>query len=324
MMVVHTPVLSTLSGLPRRRRLVIFTYHRVLGSKDPLLPDEPTADFFEKQLQWISDFLNVLPLPEAADLLAAGRLPPRAACITFDDGYRNNHEIALPLLNRYGLPATFFIATGALEAGAMWNDLIIESVRRCGTRFDLRKFDLGDHPIASEMERAAVVDRTLDAMKYMPVDVRFERAREIYETCCGDELPSLMMTPQMLCSLVEHGHDVGAHTVTHPILAKVDDERATNEIRTSRDWLKQVTGRSPTSFAYPNGRPDIDFDERHCEMVREAGFTCAVSTRWGCALRESNTMSLPRFTPWETTRDGFFMRLVKTYVQSYVPSRSGA
>jgi peptidoglycan/xylan/chitin deacetylase (PgdA/CDA1 family) len=321
---VPTPVLGALSGLPPRRRLVIFTYHRVLPAPDPVLPNEPTATFFEQQLQWISGALNVLPLPEAAELLAAGRLPPRAACITFDDGYRNNHDVALPLLKRYRLPATFFVATGALEMGAMWNDLIIESVRRCGSRFDLRKFDLGDHPIARETERAAIVDRTLDAMKYMAVDARFERAREIYEMCCGNELPSLMMTPEMLRSLVKQGHDVGAHTVTHPILTKVDDRRATDEIRKSRDWLTHATGQSPTSFAYPNGRPGVDFDARHCDMVQGAGFTCAVSTAWGCAVRSSNRMALPRFTPWERTRDGFVMRLAKTYVRSYLPSHSDA
>jgi len=303
---------------------VIFTYHRILEEADPVLPGEPTGTFFEQQLRWIADLLNVLPLPEATASLAAGRLPPRAACITFDDGYRNNYEIAAPILNRYGLPATFFIATGALETGAMWNDLIIESVRRCGRRFDLRKFELGDHPIGSERERVAVVDRTLDAMKYMPVDERFERAREIYETFCGREGPALMMTPRMLHSLVEQGHDVGAHTVTHPILKAVDDERARNEINQSRDWLMRATGRSPTSFAYPNGRPGVDFDERHRDMVRAAGFTCAVSTEWGCARPNSDSMSLPRFTPWETTRDGFVMRLAKTYVQSYAPLRSAA
>ncbi len=321
---IQRATLNTLSGLPGRRRLMIFTYHRVLSETDPLLPGEPSASRFENQLQWIADYLNVLPLPDAARLLASGGLPARAACITFDDGYRNNYEIALPLLTRHGLSATFFVATGALNSGAMWNDLIIESVRRCGVRFDLRRFGLGDQQIRCDSERVAVVDRTLDALKYEPVEERAELARAIYETICGKELPSLMMTPQMLRSLTELGHDVGAHTVTHPILAKVDDKRAVDEIHASRDWIARATGRSPTSFAYPNGRPGADFDERHCRMVSDAGFTCAVSTNWGCASSKSDRMSLPRFTPWETTRNGFLMRLVKTYVESYLPTRVGA
>jgi len=320
-MPVHAATLSALSGFAEHRRLMIFTFHRVLDVKDPVLPDEPTGRDFADQLEWISQFLNVIPLPEAAEQLAAGDLTARTACVTFDDGYRNNFDVALPLLRRFGLPATFFVATGAVAEGAMWNDLIIESVRHCGSRLDLRPFGFDEYPIASERDRPRVVDQALEAMKYLPVDERAQRARDIYRTFCGGDLPSLMMTPEMLRSLAEQGHDIGAHTVSHPILAKVDDLRAVDEIRKSRDWLASITGRAPTSFAYPNGRPGTDFGDRHRVMVREAGFSCAVSTTWGCAVRESDRMALPRFTPWETTRGGFFTRLVKTYVQSYRPSR---
>jgi peptidoglycan/xylan/chitin deacetylase (PgdA/CDA1 family) len=316
--------LRTLSGTEDHRRLMIFTYHRVLDRQDPLLPNEPTAAGFAKQVGWMSDFLNVLPLPEASQRLATGTLPPRAACITFDDGYRNNFEVALPILQRRRLPATFFIATGALTEGAMWNDLIIESIRHCHGSFSLGRFGFSDYPIHSEPDRVAVIDRALDAMKYLPVDERAARAREIYRTYVGERTPSLMMAPEMLRTLVEHGHDVGGHTVSHPILSKVDDVRAAREIRDCRDWIASATGRAPTSFAYPNGRPGTDFAPRHRKMAREAGFTCAVSTTWGCASPSADPMALPRFTPWEMTRSGFFTRLVKTYVQSYLPSQSGA
>jgi peptidoglycan/xylan/chitin deacetylase (PgdA/CDA1 family) len=312
--------LRALSGPPARRRLVVFTFHRVLDRPDALLPDEPTAAFFRTQLEWIAQLLDVLPLPEAVERLSSGELPPAAACITFDDGYRNNFELAMPLLQEFNLPASFFIATGALEAGAMWNDLVIEGIRRAGERLDLRAFGLEEYFFRSDDDRRNAVNRTLDAMKYLPVDHRAEQAKEIYASCCGSSHLSLMMRPEMVRELAARGHDVGAHTMTHPILQKVDDVRARAEIFGSRDWLESVTGRRPRSFAYPNGRPGIDFGPHHCAIVGEAGFDCAVSTRWGCARSDSDPMSIPRFTPWETTRRGFFTRLTKTYLESYLPS----
>lgn len=314
-------MLKVLSGTATRRRLAIFTYHRVLDAIDPLVPDEPTAQTFERQMAWISEYLTVVALPDASKMLEEKRLPPGAACITFDDGYRNNYEIALPILERFRLPATFFIATGAIADGAMWNDLIIESVRRCGGRLDLTRFGHGVHLVDTVQRRPEIVTRVLDAMKYLPVDERANQAREIYRLHCGAGVPSLMMTPEMIADLANRGFDVGAHTMTHPILAKVDDARASAEVEGSRNWLQSVTGRRPLSFAYPNGREEIDFNSTHRAMVRRAGFSCAVSTTWGCASPPYDLMSLPRFTPWERTRARFFTRIAKTYAQTYVSAR---
>ncbi len=314
---LRSQILSRLSGSVGHRRLIILTYHRVLSDIDPMVPTEPTASIFERQLSWVSEFLDVIALPNAMQMIASGTLPTRAACITFDDGYRNNYEIAVPILERFRMPATFFIATGAVGRGAMWNDLIIESARCCGNRLDLRRYGLDEYLIHSDEERPNMANKVLDSMKYMPVDERFEQSREIYRAYAGNEDPALMMTKAMVRSLAEKGFDVGGHTVEHPILEKVPDERAVAEIQGCRDWLEQVTGRQPLTFAYPNGRPGIDFSAKHQTMVREAGFHCAVSTAWGCALPSSNPMSLPRLVPWETTRARYFARLCKTYAQSY-------
>ena len=95
-----------------RARLSVLIFHRVFAQPDPLAPSEPDLPRFEHLLRWVSRWFQVLPLDEAVARLAAGTLPPRAAAITFDDGYADNAEVALPALQRAGLPATFFIATG--------------------------------------------------------------------------------------------------------------------------------------------------------------------------------------------------------------------
>jgi peptidoglycan/xylan/chitin deacetylase (PgdA/CDA1 family) len=265
----------------------------------------------------------VLPLPEAAERLRNGTLPERAACITFDDGYRNNHDVAAPLLAESGLPATFFIATGAIEAGAMWNDLLIEVVRHSDGTLDLSDFGLGTYRSDEIASRGRLVPNVLEALKYRPLEERAGLARAIYRARVGATLPSLMMSPGMIQDLARRGHDVGAHTVNHPILTTLADEVAEREIGDSARWIARVAGRAPRSFAYPNGRPGVDFTNEHCELVCRAGFTCAVSTEWACATPSSNAFALPRFTPWETTSRGFVTRLAKTYLRSYV-ARPGA
>src|SRR5262249_38259299 len=120
-----------------RGSLLVLIYHRVLTEHDPLLADEPDAASFAAQMDLLANLFNVIPFGEAVERLASNSLPPRAVAITFDDGYTNNLEVAAPILAARGLRATFFITTGFIEGGQMWNDLIIESLRSAPEDFDL-------------------------------------------------------------------------------------------------------------------------------------------------------------------------------------------
>ena len=94
------------------------------------------------------------------------------------------------------------------------------------------------------------------------------------------------------------GFEIGSHTINHPILEELPDCQAAKEINDSRDWVLDVTGVSPSTFAYPNGKPGIDFSVRHQTMVAEAGFDAAVSTAWGIGRAQSDAFSIPRVGPW--------------------------
>src|SRR5690242_1236069 len=113
----------------RDSRLSIFAYRRVLPHADTLFPDEGDAESFDRHIEQLAGCFNVIPLFDAIRGLNRGTLPPRAACITFDDGYADNVEIALPILQKHGVHATFFVASGFLDGGRMWNDTVIELVR---------------------------------------------------------------------------------------------------------------------------------------------------------------------------------------------------
>lgn len=297
------------------QRLSILTYHRVLPQPDPLRPDEPDVAAFKVQISVLARFFRVLPLREAIARLQEGTLPARAVAITFDDGYADNYELALPLLLRFGLPATFFVATGFLGGGMMWNDAIIETVRRFrGARLPPYEGDAGEPmPLASPQDRHRAAMALINRWRYLPPDRRRETVARFVALAGGElELSShLMMRPEQVRGLVGHGMEIGAHTVNHPILACLDDDAARREILDSKSALEAITGAPVRLFAYPNGRPQQDYGERHVKMVRAAGFTAAVSTRSSVATAGDNVYELPRFAPWRRSAIGFLASLAR-------------
>ena len=148
-------------------RLSVLIFHRVLPLQDPLFPNEMHARRFDAMCGWLKQWFNVLPLDAAVRQLKAGSLPTRAACITFDDGYADNHHVAMPILRSHGLTGTFFIATGFLDGGRMWNDTIIECVRAGqGSEFDLSSLGLGRHALGSINDRKAAIAAVVNQVKY--------------------------------------------------------------------------------------------------------------------------------------------------------------
>ena len=110
-------------------RLSILIFHRVLESFDFMRSGEITAREFDAKMQLIARYFAPISLSDAVEHLKQGTLPKRAICVTFDDGYRDNAEVAYPILKKWNIPATFFVATGFLNGGRMWNDSVIETCR---------------------------------------------------------------------------------------------------------------------------------------------------------------------------------------------------
>ena len=298
-------------------RLSIFIFHRVLERADPLLPGEPDAERFDRIVGFIARHFQVLPLADAASRLAAGRLPAAAACITFDDGYADNLTVAAPILRRHGVTATFFIASGFIDGGRMWNDTVIEAVRRAPPgELDARDLGLGVHAIGDDASRVRVYGDMLNKLKYLDLPLRDERTGESARRAGLPRQADLMMTRRQVVELRDGGMEIGAHTMRHPILSKVDAATAAAEIGDGRDQLAGWLGCPPEVFAYPNGAPGTDYTERDVALVRRAGFRCAVSTARGAAGRGADPFQLPRFTPWDRTLPRFALRCADTLVRS--------
>jgi len=294
-----------------KARLSILIFHRVLPAMDPLFPGEQYVNRFDETLRWIGRWFRVLPLDGAIARLAGGTLPSRSAAITFDDGYADNATHALPLLQRHGMTATFFIATSFLNGGRMWNDSIIESVRLCEKgSLDLRDAGLGVHPLGSIAQRQATIASLIGHIKYLDTQARLDAVARL-EHQAEVQLPTdLMMSDLQVRQLRDAGMQIGAHTCSHPILARLPDEAAWQEIADGKAALESIVAAPVTMFAYPNGKPNTDYLAAHVRMVKEAGFTAAVSTASGVSTSASDAYQLPRFTPWNRSRTRFGLSLV--------------
>lgn len=303
-----------------KARLQVLIFHRVLPVPDPLFPDEIDAGRFDELCAWLKGWFNMLPLDDAVARIKSGTLPARAACITFDDGYADNHNVALPILQRHGLTATFFVATGFLDGGRMWNDTVIESVRL--TPLSLLQLggpmgtSFANVLVSTTEEKSAAIQAIIDQLKYKPVAERAALTEQIAQLSQVRPSTDLMMTSAEVRALRHAGMQIGAHTVSHPILAALDRPTAHAEIAESKKTLESLLGERVGLFAYPNGKPQVDYNGESVDIVRGLGFDAAVSTRWAASSAATDMFQIPRFTPWGKTSLRFATRMATNLLKA--------
>lgn len=310
-------LISLFSPTGKNARLSILIYHRVLEKPDLLLGGDGDISTFDLHLKYLTRHFKVLSLHEAVQRLKDGTLPSRAACITFDDGYADNAEIALPILQKYGVPATFFIAAGFIEGGMMWNDRVIETVRLApGHSINLVELGLGNYDISTLEQRRKSLFSLIETLKYQPYADRMEKVQKINELIPVDLPVNFMMTAQQIQTLHRTGMEIGGHTVNHPILARLEAQQAYKEIVKGKEILESIIDAPVRYFAYPNGKPDQDYYVEHAAMLKKIGFEAAVSTTWGAANGFSDLFQLPRFTPWDKSDMRFALRMIQNMMRT--------
>ena len=308
-------MIASLSSLAMRRashHTLIF--HRVVRNTDPMSPSEPTQAWFRRLMKMLAGNFEMISLEEALGRMQAGGLNGRTVSVTFDDGYTDNFEVALPVLEEFGVPATFFVASGFIDGGRMWNDSIIETFRhlpagRCVVEDEeVHVFELGDW--ASRRDAAAKI---ITAWKHLPPEQRQDRV----DTLSGrvSNLPSnLMLSKSQLRGLADSPMaTIGGHTRSHPILASIPDEQACNEIGGGKKDLEGWIQQEVSLFAYPNGKTGRDFHAIHTDIVRDAGFEAAVATDWGTLNKSTDRYAIPRFTPWQRNLNRFSLDLLRCH-----------
>jgi peptidoglycan/xylan/chitin deacetylase (PgdA/CDA1 family) len=278
-----TGVLTLLERLPHRRGLVVLNYHRVGSVADNPFDDSTfSADVetFRKQLACLQRRFDLPALPAVLDAVERRRFDAPTAVVTFDDGYKDNYELALPVLRELGVPAVFFIVSDYLDRPLLpWWDRVAFIVKR--TRRET--LELGyPEPLRFDMRTARrdrVTWRVLRACK----DARpFDRALFFDELEARAEVAAdpvalgrqLFMSPDHVRGLSQSGMAIGSHTASHPVLAALSEDEQRVELRRSRERLAEVVGTPPDTLAYPVGGPTA-FTAATKRLAREAGYRAA-------------------------------------------------
>jgi peptidoglycan/xylan/chitin deacetylase (PgdA/CDA1 family) len=289
------------------RYVTVAAYHRICELPGDDYPFDPTLISaspaqFAREIDYLKRHLDVLSLAELMEGLKDTKLlPKRPALITFDDGYYDNFETALPILRDAGVPACFFVATGIVGTRDIpWWDQIACCFKFSQSSKFASPFGDPDPPYSTAPEaRAMSAQRFLRRLKSCPwsratagLAYLREQTRVRPEEYSGRPL---FMCWDAVRDLARAGMEIGSHTRTHPILGRVEDHRILrDEIAGSHEDLCQRLGSRPVAFAYPVGSPTAMSDEADAEIAR-AGFQISFSYEHGFArVRAGRHMRLPR------------------------------
>ena len=294
----------------RARALAIVMYHGVTAELLPVFNwCQLAAAEFAQQAALLAQEYTVLPLAEAIHRLERGQpLPERAACLTFDDGFRNVWTTAYPILARYQLPATVFLVTGAVDDGQpAWTDRLFHALlttARAEVVFAGRTWRL-----TTAAERQAAYKALTAQLKALPVEVKDECVAELAHALRRSVVPRdsalAPLTWDEVDALRATGLiEFGAHTHTHPILSRCTPARQEEELRTSRDILRARLGRADL-FAYPNGGRG-DFTPATQALLRRLGYRGAVTTIPGLNRAGRDRYALRRVHAGADTNIGQF------------------
>jgi peptidoglycan/xylan/chitin deacetylase (PgdA/CDA1 family) len=278
-----------------RRRPLILTYHRFSETEDET---STSAAAFDQQLAYLTAHYRLIPLSSLIEQLNGKGAPPGTAAITIDDGYRDSYEIAFPLLRHYGVPATVYVVTEFTEGRIwLWTDKMRYLTSRAVSQEATTTIDGAPVRIAlwDKRSRMAAAERLNTALKRLDDQAKEEAIVRVAATL-GASLPE---TPPDEYAAIDwrqaremdaNGVEIGSHTVTHPILTRIDDRRLEWELKESRARLEARLKRRIEHFCYPNG----DYDERVRSAVAQAGYDSAVTTVSGLNDAGEDRLSLRR------------------------------
>jgi peptidoglycan/xylan/chitin deacetylase (PgdA/CDA1 family) len=275
---------------------LILGYHRV----DDVLCDpyklSVKPENFAQQLEVLKQYALPLSLSELVERLKKRGLPRRAVALTFDDGYADIVHKAKPFLDRFEMPASVFVVAGSLGNEFWWDELArLLGEPQCRAKIASPSNKPGHESDQGSRSGADVVLRQYGWLRELAAADREKamaslrafssRASDATSGCRAvtrEELVQLAKSPQI---------EIGAHTVTHPVLTNLSQAAQKEEIQQSKLQLEAVLGRPVTSFSYPNG----SFSRVTRALVWEAGFSYACGSAKDLAWHRTDLFHLPRF-----------------------------
>ena len=325
---------------PVDAKAIILMYHRITCAELDPWGMCVSPENFSEHLAAIKAIATPMSLVDYARSLVAGTLPARAVVVTFDDGYADNFEQALPLLRRHQVPATLFVTTCHIDSDReFWWDRLETVLLAEGTLPALLHLQLPGGE-SSDWLPGAAATYTLEDMKAdkdlrawsarpgtrlrffydiwkmlwpMPDAVR-EKVLDQVERWAGvgkfqGEARRSMTAEEIRIMGREGVMEIGSHTVDHPPLPAHESSVQVAQIRQSRDRLQEITGLPVTTFAYPHG----EYSDETVGILRELGFECAVTVERKLAGEGCNVMKLPRFGVKDVGGDAFSAELERWF-----------
>ena len=304
----------TAPGVRLAQRLSIITFHRVLTEPQRQLYPLPglavTPDELDDHLKFATRHFRCMSLASALDVWETdGASGPPLLAITFDDGQLDNYQNALPVLERNGVTASFYVPSQILEDSTpLWHDAMATSVARLtaclgdssvladpskGKGVGELLAELHSDSGSTGVVRQASVEAALEATKlWRPAQRKdwIRRAQSLQPRQARDEWDGFMTVEQMK-DLIARGHEIGSHSHTHALLPQCSDEELLVEIAGSKSRLESALGTPISTFCYPNGSTD----RRSVAQVRQSGFRAAVTTQWGSNALTADHHQLQRF-----------------------------
>lgn len=276
-------------------RQVILLYHRIARIESDPWSLCVTPEHFSEHLEVLRD-CRLTELRYVKPSTDGQGVP--SVIITFDDGYADNYYQALPLLRRYGIPATFFIAAGYIgESREFWWDELEKIVFQSATLSGILAF-LEHFHLESQRSRSALYFKLYKYLQPMAHQTRRRLLNRLLQWT-GQSATARdshrVMTCNEICALARNNLvQIGAHTVTHPKLASQPPAIQKAEVRQSKTILEDIVNRPVTSFSYPYGGRE-HYSQKTVHLVREAGFCRACSTVARRVGRHDSLYELPRF-----------------------------
>jgi peptidoglycan/xylan/chitin deacetylase (PgdA/CDA1 family) len=299
----HSGLLALARMARTRVRGLILRYHALTDDERDVPYAAPDiclpARAFELQMAFVKRHYRVLSLDEVADALAqGGALPPLSVAITFDDGYADNHRLALPILRRLGLPATVYVATAAADRQDVFWVSAVRALVLAARGTEIAVPGIAPIALPATGRRDAAVKALTRAMVELPAAVRRERLRTV-AAGAGVDLDALlagtMMTWAQVKELAQAGWTIGAHTVNHQNVAVVEPAIAETEIMRSRDAIADAAGTAVCHFCYPNtGGRHRYFSPEVADILRRNGFRSATTSVPGALKPGADPFLLPR------------------------------
>ena len=298
------------------KSLSVLIFHKVPVKKDSFSCTGPDVHEFEKTLDFIAQNFKVLPLSDAVDCLQRNTLPKNAACLTFDDGYPDWLDGVLPALSARNMHGTFFITSQQFDGEAMWHERINHILKERATQSLVFPKDFGFVHDGALGNGSLLSERLESFLKYKSVNSRDAYLDELEEIngISRNEIPRMNL--EQLRTIHAKGFEIGAHTISHPILSLCPEELAWYEIAGIREILSDLIKGKVDLFAYPNGRPGQDFNAEHIKMVMRAGYKAAVTTQHGVARSGDSIFQIPRFTPWGPNTYKYAWQMIRNHVVS--------